>query len=91
MEGGDDHDLAAAWSALRDQAEGLFDPEGAAVDVIGALASARPACEPSREDIGVAAAALCQTIHAAIAVTQGLAVHLCGPDPAKEGIHARPH
>jgi hypothetical protein len=39
----------------------------------------------------VAAAALCQTIHAAIAVTQGLAVHLCGPDPAKEGRHARPH
>jgi hypothetical protein len=50
-----------------------------------------PDREPPREDMAAAATAVCQTIEAAIAVAQGLAVHLCGPDPAKEGSHARPH
>ena len=83
-------DLRGAWSALCNFQYELFDPKGVTVCVVDALIST-PDREPPREDMAAAAAALCQTISAAIAVAQALAVRLCGPDPAKEGRHARPH
>ncbi|UEO00469.1 hypothetical protein A9R16_003445 [Acidiferrobacter thiooxydans] len=77
-------DLHEAWNALANFSYELFAADGVVVAIIDALISA-PDREPPREDMVAAAAVLCQTIQAAIDVAQGLAVHLCGPDPAKEG------
>jgi hypothetical protein len=70
-------ELAAAWSALWDLSEQVFDREEFVCSVISQMTSPHPECAPpSREDAAEAAVLLCQTIKAAIAVVEGISARL---------------